>query len=594
MIKVKLTNHYTGPNVISEGPLLIFRINYTDQAIKAAKSCIPKINILLDDFNFWDQKNPNRPSDIVMFFDQFITSFLKKDKELIIKLIIINDKSFDLAVGYYNERITISILELCTKLITHTSMLTNEKIFNSIILIENKIAKIRPDFQIQFLINYAKKKKIPFNRAFTNNSELPFWQFGWGENSNIFFESSFMEDSYMGRKWIQNKIFTKNIFNLLGLRTPEYGVAFSNDTITETISKIGFPCVVKPVDGHRANGVTTNINNNDELINAIEYAKTFTTKKVMIEKFIEGEVYRILIIRGRFWCAIKREAAYIISDGKSSIEELIMKYNIKLEHQSQKFNIPSKIEINNDVNKQLKIQNIDLCQVLPKGQKVKLQSIPLLSSGAVYADATKKINPEIIIACEALAMQLGIQSCGIDFITKNISSSLTKDGYFIELNATPGLRVPLAAGINEDIIGEKIIGDKVDSIPLNLIICDSSLHKKIFEKISLNQNQGWIFEKKSGIGKIEFQSDQNVTINKLFHKIIRYKNCKTVVVLCDYKDLMNEGLPFLKIVNSWVVKNELFTSEWCNVIKTHSTHFKELDSIEEITEYFFTDNTTPN
>lgn len=587
MIKVKLKNHFTGANIRSNDPILIFTIEFSDESIENAKLNIPKITSEFVNLNLSNYQPIDSVSDIGNFFIHFINSiFRKKNIDLFSQYEIINAKTLDLAIGYYNERATLNVLELCIKLISDFGNLSKEKINNYFSSMEKNITKLIPDFQIQFLIKYAKKNNIPFDRPFENNNELPFWQFGWGNRSNIFFESSFMDDSFIGRNWSQNKLVSKRIFEMLGLPTPSCGTISTNAQIDETIKRVGYPCVVKPLNNARANGVLTNLNSKEELINAIEYAKKFTTREILIEKFIEGDVHRIMVIRGRFWCAIKREAAFVIADGKASLEKLIQNYNRKLEQFGEKYNIISKISFDEDLNKQLKIQSIDITDIPPKGKKVRLKSIPLISTGAVYSDVTKKINKEIVLSCEALAKSFGIQSCGIDFMTKDISDSLADDGYFIEINATPGLRVPLFAGIEEDVIGKIIIGENIDSIPINLIVCDFNSHEKIFKKISLNDNLGWISGKKSGVGLMEFKNIQNSTINKMFKKIIRNKTCNSIVAICDYRDLIKEGLPFLTISNTWLVKDELCTEDWCNVVRTHSENYKEIICIEDIPNDF--------
>lgn len=54
-----------------------------------------------------------------------------------------------------------------------------------------------------------------------------------------------------------------------------------------------FPCIVKPIDSSAGRGVSF-VSNNDELKNAIEIAKEFSsTNEVLIEKYIQGRQYSI-------------------------------------------------------------------------------------------------------------------------------------------------------------------------------------------------------------------------------------------------------------------------------------------------------------
>lgn len=62
----------------------------------------------------------------------------------------------------------------------------------------------------------------------------------------------------------QNKAKSHSLLGSLGLRVPDE-ISFhsyaSDQSIKEMVSKIGFPCVIKPSDTDGGKGVTANIQN---------------------------------------------------------------------------------------------------------------------------------------------------------------------------------------------------------------------------------------------------------------------------------------------------------------------------------------------
>ena len=55
-------------------------------------------------------------------------------------------------------------------------------------------------------------------------------------------------------------------------------------------------------DGHHGKGVTTNITNEGDLIDAFERAKT-VSNRVIVEQYLTGNDYRILVVGGKFVAA---------------------------------------------------------------------------------------------------------------------------------------------------------------------------------------------------------------------------------------------------------------------------------------------------
>ena len=86
--------------------------------------------------------------------------------------------------------------------------------------------------------------------------------------------------------------------------------------------RIGFPVVLKPLDGNHGRGVSINLKTDEEVEygfkKAAEHGRT-----IIVESYIEGFDHRLLVVNGELVAAAKREPGHVVGDGKHSIAELV-------------------------------------------------------------------------------------------------------------------------------------------------------------------------------------------------------------------------------------------------------------------------------
>ena len=90
----------------------------------------------------------------------------------------------------------------------------------------------------------------------------------------------------------------------------------------EAAQDIGLPVVVKPYDGNHARGVFTNLTSQDEIekafVNALRQGSG-----VMVERYIDGDEHRLLVVGRKVVAASKGESAWVTGDGRRTVRELI-------------------------------------------------------------------------------------------------------------------------------------------------------------------------------------------------------------------------------------------------------------------------------
>ena len=95
------------------------------------------------------------------------------------------------------------------------------------------------------------------------------------------------------------------------------GDAFNLREIEE---KVGYPLVVKPRSNHKGHNVFVGIEDSEELLQKV---RRLGRRKVIIEKEMKGEEYRVNVLGGEVIGIVKRSPPSVLGDGKSTIRELV-------------------------------------------------------------------------------------------------------------------------------------------------------------------------------------------------------------------------------------------------------------------------------
>jgi cyanophycin synthetase len=119
---------------------------------------------------------------------------------------------------------------------------------------------------------------------------------------------------------------TKRMLTEANIPVPMGDVICSVDKLKQAIDLIHFPIVVKPLDSNHGKGATINIQSWEAALVAFERAKKYS-EKIIIEKYIPGKDFRVLVINNKFVAAALRTPASVTGDGRHTIRELIQIVN---------------------------------------------------------------------------------------------------------------------------------------------------------------------------------------------------------------------------------------------------------------------------
>ncbi|HTE23962.1 cyanophycin synthetase [Flavitalea sp.] len=289
------------------------------------------------------------------------------------------------------------------------------------------------------LVAEAKRRNIPVIRL-DDNALI---QFGYGAAQRRIEATLASTTCSIAVDLAGCKAATKNILRSGYIPVPEGRKFSSEEELKEICEELGFPLVIKPVDGNQGNGATTDIRNFDEASAAFKIAKGFSSN-LICEKFIIGSDFRILIINFKFEAAALRTPARITGDDIHTINELISVANEDPDRGDGHENSLTKISIDEVTLNFLKHQQLDLSTVLPIMQEVFLKPTANLSTGGTAEDVTELVHPDNIKLFERVARIMNLDICGIDVIAPSLAEPITDNGgSIIEVNAAPGFRMHL-------------------------------------------------------------------------------------------------------------------------------------------------------
>src|SRR5690606_14638950 len=225
---------------------------------------------------------------------------------------------------------------------------------------------------------------------------------------------------------------------------PKGEIIRRESSLEEAVNYVGYPLVTKPVDGNHGRGITVNINNWEDALEGFRAAKE-VSNAVIIEKYVVGEDYRLLVIDHKLIAAAKRTPAHVMGDGKSTVQQLIDQVNSDPRRGYGHEKVLTQITVNDLTKTIIKAKGYTLDTVIAEGEMLILKDTANLSTGGTSEDVTDIVHPSNVFMAERISKVIGLDICGIDIMTTDISQPLNETGgAVLEVNAGPGFRMHLA------------------------------------------------------------------------------------------------------------------------------------------------------
>jgi cyanophycin synthetase len=287
----------------------------------------------------------------------------------------------------------------------------------------------------------AQERGIPVMRI-TEDANL--FQLGWGVKQKRIQATITGDTGTIAVRIASDKQLTKQLLNEAGVPVPQgETVTTIEDALRvahNIANKLDAPVTVKPLDANQGKGVTVACRTDAEIEQAYAYARKFG-RHIIVERFIEGADYRVLVAGGKVAAASLRRPAHVVGDGTHTVRELV-----DLENRNP--------------------------AVPAAGTTVYLRGNANLSTGGTAEDVTDLLPESTRRLCVRAAAKIGLDVAGIDIVCRDIAVPLAdQGGAVIEVNAAPGIRMhqhpssgtPRDAG---DAIVQGLMGESDGRIPI--------------------------------------------------------------------------------------------------------------------------------
>ncbi len=285
------------------------------------------------------------------------------------------------------------------------------------------------------IVDAADDRDIPFIRL----SDANLLQLGYGARQRRIWTAETSRTSAIAEGISRDKELTRQLLQACGVPVPEGRLVADAAQAWDVAQDIGLPVVVKPSDGNHGRGVFTCLTTQAQVEAAYAVAVN-EGSSVMVERFIEGDEHRLLVVGGKLVAAARGEAAMVVGDGASTVLQLIESQLNSDPRRGRDEDHPlNVVRLDSAAQLELDRQGLNGDAVPERGRAVMIQR-----SGNVSIDVTDTVHPDVAELVSLAARVVGLDIAGIDLVTRDVSRPLAEQqGAVVEVNAGPGLLMHL-------------------------------------------------------------------------------------------------------------------------------------------------------
>jgi cyanophycin synthetase len=347
---------------------------------------------------------------------------------------------YNVIFGYGDERVGVAAGRLAVRLINH--LVQPDPGFDFDAELERFILQAeRTAFgpSTQAIIDEAATRDIPWLRL----NEHSLIQLGQGIYQQRIRATMTSGTGSLAVDVAGDKELTNRLLAAAGLPVPRSVSVRELDDALAAARRIGFPVVVKPLDGNHGRGVQLDLGTEDEVRAAFPAAQAEAGRGwVVVESYVTGNDYRVLVVGGRMIAAAERVPAHVIGDGSKTVAELVEETNADPRRGVGHEKVLTRIRLDEAAVELLRAQGFGLDEVPPAGAMVKLTLTGNMSTGGISIDRTDEAHPDNVDIAEEAAGVVGLDVAGIDFVAPDIAEPVRETGgAVVEVNAAPGFRM---------------------------------------------------------------------------------------------------------------------------------------------------------
>ena len=347
---------------------------------------------------------------------------------------------YNVVFGYGDESVGLAAAQLAARLVNHLVRTDPGLDFDAELeafLLQAERTAFGPSTQA--ILDEAVSRDIPWIRL----NEQSLVQLGHGVHQKRIRATMTSQTSALAVDVAGDKELTTKLLAAAGLPVPRSQAVRTPERAVEVAERIGYPVVVKPLDGNHGRGVCLDLKTAQEVAEAFSVAEEQSRRGwVIVENHIVGRDYRVLVVGGRMVAIAERVPAHVVGDGLHTVAELVDQTNADPRRGVGHEKVLTRIAVDDKAVALVRDQGHAMDDVPAKGQTVNLAMTGNMSTGGISIDRTFEAHPDNVDIAEEAARVVGLDVAGIDFICPDISLPVREAGGAIcEVNAAPGFRM---------------------------------------------------------------------------------------------------------------------------------------------------------
>lgn len=321
---------------------------------------------------------------------------------------------------------------------------------------------------------YALRRQNPKNMIFAAyNLGLPvshiseaYVGIGRGAGYRRFVSSFSEETSVIGVNTARFKNQTAQLLKRHGLPVAQQILLGVNDDPITAAEKIGYPVVVKPSDRDGGQGVHAGIKDSASLLSCLSDTRKYSNN-VLIEKFHAGHNYRITLCNDVVISSTRKLPGGVLGDGVSPVSALIaaqQQGDRSLLDPYEDYKPP--FVFDDEAAAILAERGLTLQTVLQEGEFLALRRrTNAITGGSTLPLDIRDIHPDNLQLFRDAARLIGLDICGVDYISEDISRPWYEvGGIIVEMNAQPQMGYRAAYAMLDELMRD----DRKSSVYLML------------------------------------------------------------------------------------------------------------------------------
>ena len=347
---------------------------------------------------------------------------------------------YNVVFGYVDERVALAAARLSVRLVNHLVQAEPGLDFDAELdLFLRRAERTAFGPSTAAIVEEAVSRDIPWIRL----NEQSLVQLGQGVHQQRIRATMTSGTSALAVDIAGDKQLTSTLLASAGLPVPGTQSVRTVEEAVRVADRMGYPVVVKPLDGNHGRGVCLDLRSADDVRAAFDVAQEQSRRGwVVVESLILGRDYRCLIIGGRMQAIAERVPAHVMGDGVRSVTELVEATNADPRRGVGHEKVLTRISVDDAAVDLVRHQGFEMHEVPPAGEMVKLALTGNMSTGGISVDRTFEAHPDNVEIAEEAARVIGLDVAGIDFICPDIAQPVRETGGAIcEVNAAPGFRM---------------------------------------------------------------------------------------------------------------------------------------------------------